>query len=89
MYIIKDADAQFTAVGKAVSPTTTIKGLNTGLGNPVDIAWDDRTTKDLIYVAEKAGRKILTFKYSDNGNAKPSAIAILTSSPEAIFLDAR
>jgi hypothetical protein len=40
-------------------------------------------------VAEKAGRKILTFKYLDNGNVKPSAIALLTSSPEAIFLDAR
>jgi hypothetical protein len=89
IYIIKDADAQFTAGGKAVSPSSTIKGLNTGLGNPVDIAWDDRTSKDLIYVAEKAGRKILTFKYADNGNVKPAVIAVLTSSPESIFLDAR
>lgn len=89
IYIIKDADAQFAAGGKAVSPSSTIKGLNTLLGNPVDIAWDDRTTKDLIYVAEKAGRKILTFKYADNGNVKPAVIAVLTSSPEAIFLDAR
>lgn len=89
IYIVKDAVAQFTAGGKSVSPSSTIKGLNTGLGNPVDIAWDDRTTKDLIYIAEKAGRKILTFKYADNGNVKPSVTAVLTSSPEAIFLDAR
>jgi hypothetical protein len=89
IYIIKNADAQFTAGGKAVIPSGTIKGLNTGLGNPVDIAWDDRATKDLIYVAEKAGRKILTFKFADIGNVKPSVVAVLTSSPEAIFLDAR
>jgi hypothetical protein len=89
IHIIKNATTEFTANGKLVTPAATIKGLNTNLGNPVDIAWDDRTTKDLIYVAEKAGRKILTFKFADSGNAKPFASYSLSSSPEAIYLDAR
>ncbi len=89
IYIIKNVATEFTANGKLVSPTATIKGLNTNLGNPVDLAWDDRGDKDLIYVAEKAGRKILTFKFAENGNVKPFASASLSSSPEAIFIDAR
>lgn len=89
IYIIKNVATEFTEAGKSISPTSSIKGLNTNLGNPVDIAWDDRTNKDLIYVAEKANKKILSFKFADNGNAKPFAIASLSSSPEAIFLDAR
>jgi len=88
IYIITGAAAKFTA-GGLVSPTSTISGLATGLGNPVDVAWDSRTGKDLIYVAEKANNKILVFKYSDTGNAGPSRFASLASSPEAIYLDAR
>lgn len=89
IYVIKNVETEFTANGKLVTPSATIKGLNTNLGNPVDIAWDDRTLKDLIYVAEKAGRKILTFKFADNGNVKPFSTASLSSSPEAIYIDAR
>lgn len=89
IYVIKNVATEFMANGKLVTPTSTIKGFNTNLGNPVDIAWDDRVSKDLIYVAEKANRKILVFKLNDNGDVKPSAIASLSSSPEAIYLDAR
>jgi glutamine cyclotransferase len=89
IHIIKNAVTEFTANGKLITPAATIKGLNTNLGNPVDIAFDDRMTKDLIYVAEKAGRKILSFKFTDNGNAKPFSSYSLSSSPEAIYLDAR
>jgi hypothetical protein len=89
VHIITDASSKFTASGAAISPSKTIKGALTGLGNPVDVAWDDREGKDLIYIAEKARRKILVFKYTATGNIAPSYIADLTSSPEAIYLDAR
>lgn len=88
IYIIEGANAKFTA-GTAVNPGKTIKGSNTALGNPVDVAWDDRAGKDLIYIAEKASRKILVFKFADIGNATPFVNLSLTSSPEALYLDAR
>ena len=89
IHIITDANSKFTATGPPIAPSITIKGALTGLGNPVDVAWDDREGKDLIYIAEKARRKILVFNYSRTGNIAPSVIADLTSSPEAIYLDAR
>ncbi|MFA6944905.1 MAG: hypothetical protein WC220_03290, partial [Pedobacter sp.] len=42
IHIITDAAAKFTALGAAILPSKTIKGVLTGLGNPVDVAWDDR-----------------------------------------------
>lgn len=89
IHIITDASSKFTESGAAIVPSRTIKGALTGLGNPVDVAWDDREGKDLIYIAEKAKRKILVFNYSGTGNIAPIVIADLTSSPEAIYLDAR
>ncbi|WP_411274766.1 hypothetical protein [Daejeonella sp.] len=89
VYIIEAALAKFTAMGAAITPTRTISGLATGLGNPVDVAWDSRADKDLIYVAEKANKAIQVFKFGDNGNATPFRTAALSSSPEAIYLDAR
>jgi hypothetical protein len=88
-YIITEASSKFTASGAPVTPTKTIRGTLTGLGNPVDVAWDDREGKDLIYIAEKARRKILVFNYAGTGNIAPLVIADLTTSPEAIYLDAR
>lgn len=89
IHIITDASSKFTDSGAPIVPSQTIKGALTGLGNPVDVAWDDREGKDLIYIAEKAKRKILVFNYSGTGNIAPTVIADLTSSPEAIYLDAR
>ncbi|MDP3467681.1 MAG: hypothetical protein Q8S11_05070 [Daejeonella sp.] len=89
IHIITDAGSKFTSSGSVVVPAKTIKGALTGLGNPVDVAWDDREGKNLIYIAEKARRKILVFNYAGTGNIAPSLFADLTSSPEAIFLDAR
>ena len=86
IYVITDASSKFTATGTSVSPTSTINGSLTSLGNPVDVAWDG---ENLIYIAEKAKRKILVFKYSDSGDVAPSVVANLTTSPEAIYLDAR
>lgn len=86
VYVITDANSKFTATGSSVSPTNTIRGALTGLGNPVDVAWDE---ENLIYIAEKARRKILVFKYTDKGNIAPSVVADLTTSPEAIYLDIR
>ncbi|HEY1009092.1 MAG: hypothetical protein ACO1NS_10215 [Daejeonella sp.] len=89
IYIIEEAAAKFTAQGSQITPTRTIRGVSTGLGNPVDIAFDKREGKGLIYVAEKANNKILVFKLADNGNVDPFMTTTLSSSPEAIYLDAR
>ena len=89
VHFIIGALAKFTPSGAAVVPSKTIKGSSTLLGNPTDIAWDERSDKDLVYVAEKAGKKILVFKYTDTGNTAPLVKADLSSSPEAIYLDAR
>ncbi|MEJ7691393.1 hypothetical protein [Daejeonella sp.] len=88
IYIITGVAAKFTA-GGPVTPTTIISGAATGLGNPVDVAWDTRIDKDLIYVAEKANKRILVFKFLDKNNVTPFRTATLSSSPEAIYLDAR
>ncbi len=89
IFIIEKAEAKFTAEGAQITPTRTIKGIATGLGNPVDIAFDKREGKELIYVAEKANKKILVFKLADSGNVSPSISGTLKTSPEAIYLDAR
>jgi hypothetical protein len=88
IYVIEGAMAKFTA-NAAVTPTRTIIGTNTGLGNPVDITFDAREGKKLIYVAEKANKAILVFRLSDNGNVAPASSTTVTTLPESIFVDAR
>ncbi len=88
IHIIDSAGKKFTDTSSPIFPTRTISGSSTGLGNPVDVAWDDRTGKDLIYIAEKANKKILIFKFAENGNIAPLSYS-LSSFPEALYLDAR
>ncbi|MHB1176826.1 MAG: YncE family protein [Daejeonella sp.] len=88
IHIIDSASTKFTATNSPISPSRTISGLSTGLGNPVDVSWDDRTGKDLVYIAEKANKKILIFKFGNTGNIAPVSYSLLTF-PEALFLDAR
>ncbi len=88
IYIIEGAMAKFTA-NAAVTANRTIFGSNTMMGNPVDITFDARNGKKLIYVAEKANKKILVFKLTDNGNVAPTTSASVTTLPESIFIDAR
>lgn len=88
IYIIENASAKLSSGGN-VAANRIIYGANTMLGNPVDIAFDDRNNKSLIYIAEKANKRILTFKLSDNGNVAPTTNITTTRLPEDIFLDAR
>lgn len=89
VHIIDSVTTRFTTAGANITPLRTITGTSTGLGNPVDVAIDERSGKNLIYIAEKANKTILVFKYSDKDNVAPTATATLTTSPEAIYLDAR
>ena len=89
VYIIDGANVKFTGTGTVVTPSRVISGINTGLGNPVDVAWDDREGKDLIYIAEKANRKILIFRFTDKGNVAPAVNHTLSTFPEALYIDAR
>ncbi|HEX8316502.1 MAG TPA: hypothetical protein VF609_15985, partial [Flavisolibacter sp.] len=88
IYMLEGAAAKLTAGGNTTA-TRTIYGSNTLLGNPVDIAFDDRDNKNLIYIAEKANKRLLVFKLSDNGNVTPTIQTTVTTLPEAIYLDAR
>lgn len=88
VFIIEGAAAKFLT-NSLVTPTRVISGGSTSLGNPVDIDFDTRDDKNLIYVAEKGNKKILVFKLSDTGNVAPFISQDLFSSPESIYLDAR
>ena len=88
IYIIEGARAKLTA-GGSVSANRVIYGSSTMLGNPVDVALDDRDNKGLIYIAEKANKKLLVFKLSDNGNVAPTTTTNVTTLPEAIHLHTR
>lgn len=88
VYIIEGANAKFLA-NSAITPTRTISGTNTGLGNPVDVGLDERNGKNLVYVADKINKKILVFHVADTGDVAPAAVQTLTASPEAIYVDAR
>lgn len=88
IYIIENAASKLSAGGN-IAANRVIYGASTMLGNPVDIAFDDRNNKSLIYIAEKANKRILTFKLTDNGNVAPTTTFITTRLPEDIFLDAR
>lgn len=89
VYIIETANEKFSTGGSKVVPTRTISGVSTLLGNPVDVSIDNRSDKDYIYIAEKANKRILVFRYADNGNIAPVINTALKTSPEAIYLDAR
>lgn len=85
IYIIEGASAKLSS-GGTFAANRIIYGANTGLGNPVDVAVDTRANKNLIYVAEKANKKISAFKLSDNGNVAPTITATTTRAPEDLFL---
>ena len=85
IYIIEGAKAKLTAGGN-VTASRVIYGANTMLGNPVDVAFDDRDNKSLIYIAEKANKRISVFKLTDTGNIAPTISTTVTTSPEAVFL---
>lgn len=88
IHIIDSVQTRFAASG-TVSPARTIAGSSTFLGNPVDISVDDRPGDSIIYVAEKANKKILTFNYGSQGNVAPLINKDVAAAPEAIYLDAR
>lgn len=89
IYIFENAKNTVKGKGVTLTPTRTIKGMNTMLGNPVDVAFDDRKGKNEIYIAEKANKKILVFGLKDRGDVAPKSMVATTEGAEAIFLDIR
>jgi len=72
----------------SVMPTRTVIGPNTCMGNPVDIALDDRDTGHYVYVAEKTnGGSILVWDAAASGDAAPDLKVRYPEVPEDIFLD--
>ncbi len=88
IFIIENANI-FLNTGGNITPTRTIAGANTLLGNPVDVAIDDRAGKERVIVAEKANKKILVFTLDMNGNVSPLIQKSTINSPEALYLDIR
>jgi len=89
VYIIEHAREAFNTQG-TVTPTRTIGGGQTQLETPIDISVDDREDKSLIYVIDRASKKLLRFKVSDDGNVVPDAVySQFALTPVSIYIDAR
>lgn len=88
IYIFENINTQLNTNGN-LTPTRTIKGAATILGNPTDVTFDDRDGKDIIYIAENANSRILGFKLSNDGNTSPFLNASLNTPPESVWVDAR
>lgn len=83
IYVFKNVNAKINA-GGSYAANAVIYGANTGLGNPVDI--DMRTIDGTTYIiaAEKANKKLQTFKLRANGDEMPYNTIITSYAPEAI-----
>ena len=88
IYIIENTNSKFSTNAMVV-PERTISGINTTLGDPIDVSYDRRKGNELIYIADKLNKTILVFALKDKENASPFIVQPLTSSPSAIYLDAR
>jgi DNA-binding beta-propeller fold protein YncE len=88
IYIFEGIKTQLAASAN-LTPSQTITGNTTLLGNPVDVTFDDREGKDIIYIAEKANSKVLGFKFSNEGNVAPYLNASAGTPPESVWVDAR
>ena len=64
----------------------TIKGSGTGLGNPVDVAYDEETRR--IYVAERAnnGGRVLVYDYPEASNSDSFITGVDVPGASSIFL---
>lgn len=84
--LVFEGASQKLTTGGTFAASRTIYGDATMMGNPVDIAIDDTNDK-LIYVAEKANRKILAFALTASGNVAPAISVVTSKLPEALFMD--
>ncbi|MEP7319442.1 MAG: hypothetical protein ABI921_11900 [Panacibacter sp.] len=85
IYILKNAGAKLAA-GGTINADAIIYGANTTLGNPVDVSSRVIGGNAYIFIAEKANKKILLFKFTDAGDVAPSSTGVVTFAPEAITL---
>ncbi len=86
IYLFTNA-SQKLAMGGSFAADALIYGANTGMGNPVDIDYRNVHFKPYVTVAEKANKKILTFRMTDHGNATPVNTIVTGYAPEAIDLN--
>ncbi len=84
LYIFMGANAKIAA-GGSYAADGTIYGASTTLGNPVDVIVKTVNGNSYIYAAEKANKKILTFKVNA-GDTAPFSSIVTTYSPEDITL---
>lgn len=81
IYIITKAAAKL-ASGGTINANGIIYGANTGLGNPVDVAFRWIDGKGYIFPVEKANKKIAAFKVTDRGDVMPVTSVTTSYSPE-------
>lgn len=86
--IIIDGFSEKTQSGE-VTPSRVVSGDLTELREPVDIEIDKREGAEYMYVADKAGKKILRFLKEANGNIAPQSTLSVPRTPAALSLDAR
>lgn len=83
VYVFKNVNAKINA-GGSYAANAVIYGANTGLGNPVDIDMRNIDGNTYIIAAEKANKKLLTFKLKADGDEMPFSTIITSYAPEAI-----
>jgi len=87
-YLFAGVSTSIAMGATTIAPTRSVIGLNTQMGNPVDVAIDDRDGGNYIYIAEKTnGGSLLIFDAAANGDVAPDLFVRYPAIPEALFLD--
>ena len=87
-YLIGGVSGAIASGATSLTPTRTVIGTNTKMGNPVDVAIDDRDGGHYIYIAEKTnGGSLLIFDAAATGDVAPDLFVRYPDVPEDIYLD--
>jgi len=86
-YLFGGVSGAIASGATSITPTRSVIGANTKMGNPVDVAIDDRDGGHYIYIAEKTnGGSLLIFDAAAMGDVAPN-LFVRYAVPEDIYLD--
>ncbi len=87
-FLIENLNEVLQSGVMSVMPDASVLGINTMLGNPVDVAVDNRAYGQYIYLAEKTnGGSLQIFDYQADGDTPPLLELRYPGIPEAIHLE--
>ena len=87
-YTFEGVSAAIASGATNIAPTNAVIGMNTRMGNPVDVAIDDRDSGTYIIIAEKTnGGSLLIYNATADGNVAADLFVRYSDIPEDIYLD--